>query len=244
MKARINVRDRLLTRFRRSIVRHGYPRIVLSFLLALSGLFGLLLSFLFLHLGLTHMGLRYLACIALAYLLFLGLLRLWASGHLSEFDLSGLDVPGSGSGGSGGLGGYGGDGGGFSGGGSSGSWEPEGGSGISEGSDMTLNLDLDEGWILAVPFLLVAGSVFAVLYAISAAPVLLAEVALDVAIAAGAYRRIKKLEPRYWAAGAFRRTWVVALALALFIGGGGWALQAAAPDAHTIGAAWSVLSVD
>ena len=212
----------------------------------MSGLFGLVLSFLFLSLGVTHMGLRYLVCLALSYLLFLALVRLWASRHSLDEDpgLDLLDLPSPSAGGSDGIGGGGGQ---FSGGGASGSWDSDvnsAGSPVipssSDGSsisDAAGSLDLDEGWILALPIVLVVGAVLAAGYIISVAPILLAEVALDVAIAAGAYRRATRVAPQYWALGAFRRTWVVALILAILVGAVGSALAQAAPSAHTVGEA-------
>ncbi len=70
---------------------------------------------------------------------------------------------------------------------------------------------------------------------IYAAPVLLAEVALDAAIVSTLYRRLSKQDMSHWALTVVRHTWLPALVLIVFAAIGGWALQKAAPDARSIG---------
>ena len=217
----------------------------------LCGVSALILSIVLLNFGLLHMGIRYLLCFVFAYVLFLLLVRLWASRRdLSDLD-PGLEVPlpdsssapAEAAAGGGGR---------FGGGGASGSWaEEQGPAPVSRGG---LDLgspshgpdlpsaevpDLDEAFVLVVPILILAGAVGAAGYIVAGAPILLAEVVLDVAIAAGAYRRMRRLQPRHWAVGAFRRTWKPALGAAVVIGTLGFWLQVSAPDSHTIGAALS-----
>jgi hypothetical protein len=58
-------------------VRGGWPRLLVSFLLALTGAAGFLVSTVLLHLGVTQMSVRYPLAVLLAYCVFLLLLRLW-----------------------------------------------------------------------------------------------------------------------------------------------------------------------
>jgi hypothetical protein len=217
--ASLKIRERILARFERTIEKRGYPRTILVFLLGLSGLASLIASIAFLRLGMTHMGVRYFCCVAIGYLTFLGLLRLWASREAGLFDLADLNPTGStGSGlGPSGFESVEGGGGGFSGGGASSSWDSDALTsdavdmperlGSSSSVDVSGGLDLDEGWILALPLALLVGIGFAAGYVVSIAPILFAEVVLDVAIAAGAYRRIAKLDPQHWMIGPLRKTW-------------------------------------
>jgi hypothetical protein len=70
-------RKRAIERVRRSLVRDGSPRLLVSFLLALTGASGFLVSAALLHLGVTMMVVRYPLAVLSAYCVFLLLLRLW-----------------------------------------------------------------------------------------------------------------------------------------------------------------------
>ena len=236
-----------MRRLEASIQCRGYPRTAVALIVALAALSSLILSIVLLVLGLTHMGIRYLFCVAFGYLVFLALLRLLASRHASDLD-PGIDLPDPV-----GTGGdppdpFSGGGGEFGGGGASRSWSPHtidtaSGSASSPDpvADSISGLDLDEGWVVALPLLFLAGAVLAGGYVVIIAPVLVAEVALDVAIAAGAYRAAARLSPQHWTVGAVRRTWIAALGLAVLVGGMGFLLQSLAPAAHTIGTALAAL---
>jgi hypothetical protein len=239
----------VLARVRRSIEKRGYPRTALSLILGACGLFALFLSVVLLRVGVLHMGIRYVVCFGLAYALFLVLVRAWASRDLSELDI--VDFPemgGAVDGSSPSLG----SGGEFGGGGASGSWEDPAAPAVSVSessdalsasvADAVPSIDLDDGWVVVLPIALAVSGFVAAGYVIWIAPALLAEVALDVAIAAGAYRGAIRLQPSHWAVGVLGRTWVAALALAAFLGGVGFALQSVAPDTHTIGSALASLS--
>jgi len=82
-------RKRVIERVRRSLVRNGSPRLLVSFLLALTGASGFLISAVLLRLGLTSMTVRYPLAVLLAYCVFLLLLRLWLA--LRRTDASDLD---------------------------------------------------------------------------------------------------------------------------------------------------------
>lgn len=70
-------RERAVERVRRRLVRGGWPRLLVSFLLALTGAAGFLVSTVLLHLGVTMMAVRYPLAVLSAYCVFLLLLRLW-----------------------------------------------------------------------------------------------------------------------------------------------------------------------
>lgn len=70
-------RERAIERVRRRLVRGGSPRLLVSFLLALTGGAGFLVSTALLRLGVTQMSVRYPLAVLSAYAVFLLLLRLW-----------------------------------------------------------------------------------------------------------------------------------------------------------------------
>jgi hypothetical protein len=76
-KVKPDERQRAIERVRRSLVRGGRPRLLVSFLLALTGAAGFLISTALLRLGVTQMSVRYPLAVLSAYAVFLLLLRLW-----------------------------------------------------------------------------------------------------------------------------------------------------------------------
>jgi hypothetical protein len=129
----------------------------------------------------------------------------------------------------------------FGGGGAARSWEPA----VAETSEAPAvaaasgvhlpDVDLDEGLVVVLPIVLIVSAVSAALLCVWGAPVLLAEVLLDVMLVSGLYRRLRTLEPRSWLATAVRRTWapvvMVALVTTLAAAGIEWAV----PNADSIG---------
>jgi hypothetical protein len=129
-------RKRAIERVRRMLVSGGWPRLLVSFLLALTGLSGFLVSTVLLRLGVTSMTVRYPLAVLLAYCVFLLLLRLWLAlrrrTESNSDDLSGigdglsnvfdLGVAGSGGGGNGATAATFGGGADFGGAGAGGSW--------------------------------------------------------------------------------------------------------------------------
>ena len=109
--------------------------------------------------------------------------------------------------------------------------EPSGGP--PEMFDVTL--DLEEGWFIALAAVCALGGLVALAYVVYIAPLLLAEVALDAALVSAVYRRLRRQDVRWWAASVFRRTWMAAVALIVFMAAAGFGLQQAAPDARSIG---------
>ena len=240
----MSLRERVLGRVERSVQRRGYPRTAVALIVGFAATLSFILSVVLVEVGLDHMGVRYLVCLGFGYGVFLGLLRFVASRHSVDID-PGLDIPIS----KGfedrlpdSVAGEGGD---FGGGGASGSWSSDAidpsataGSGSAHAmTDVTGAFDLDDGWAFLIPVLMLVSGVLAGGYVVAIAPVLVAEVALDLAVAAGAYRAASRLAPQHWCVGAIRRTWLVAACLGALVGGLGFLLQTLAPNAHTIGAA-------
>jgi hypothetical protein len=77
--------------------------------------------------------------------------------------------------------------------------------------------------------------ILAVASVVYAAPVLLAEVALDAALVGTVYRRLRAEERRHWATTALRQTWVSAVVLTIFMALLGVALGRLAPGSLSIG---------
>jgi hypothetical protein len=94
----------------------------------------------------------------------------------------------------------------------------------------------------AVLWLIVAavaafGGVLALGWIVYVAPAMLAEVALDAALVSTAYRQIRRQDLESWTTAVVRRTWVAATVLVTMTIAMGWALEKAAPGAHSMGAA-------
>lgn len=96
-------------------------------------------------------------------------------------------------------------------------------------------LDLDDLWWVVVAIILSLGGFVAVLYVVYAAPVLLAEGALDAALVSTVYRRLRREDAGYWAGAVLRRTWLPAVVLIVFVTLLGVVLQRAVPGARSIG---------
>lgn len=204
---------------------HDLPRLQMSFIMALTGLAALFFSYLMLRAGLDSMGLRYPLSVALAYGVFLVLLRIWiwiqtqrtVTREAALDSADALDL----------LDGV--------------THHHSIGPLLSQDSDRSfLDGDLD-GWDLGDAVFLglaalaaLAGSV-ACLVVIWSAPALLAEILVDTLIMAGVYHRLKVTGRRTWLTGALKRTWIPALSLMLCLGLAGWALQQVIPEAHSIG---------
>lgn len=221
------------------------PRIQVSLILSLTALAGFLASFSLLHVGVTWMWVRYPIAILIAYCIFLGLLALWLRlqrGSL-HIDSSALDFVPSGPTGHEESHHFGG--GDSGGGGAGGSWGESVHTSVpvsNEGNSsevLGLGLDLEEGCLIAIAILALAGGLIASFYVIYIAPALLAEILVDGALVAGLYKRMKHIEQRHWLRGAVRRTLVPALLVALFFTIAGYALQKAIPEAHTMGDIWN-----
>lgn len=229
------------------------PRFQMSLILLLTGFAGFLSSFLLLHCGVNQMWLRYPLAILSAYAAFLLLLGLWLGFHRSQrnldFDVH-FDLPtGSNSGGtptSGADFSYGGD---FGGGGAGGNWGDSVSSTSSySGGDksilngMSFDIDLQEIGLVLLAAIALLGGLFASLYVVYIAPVLLAEILVDGLLLRGLYRQVEHIERNHWLQTAVRKTLLPALLCVLFFGMAGGALQMTTPEAKSIGEVLSVLT--
>ena len=225
-----------------------------------AGVSGLLTSFVALHLGLTHMAVRYPLAVAVAYVVFLGYLWIWLRTHglrirsdtrrtldISPADLdvvafpfrshSGVTFQGFGQGG------------GFSGGGGGSEWgdaaaaEPPtpavavAHAGKRAGASGGIDLD-DGAWVLLVAGVAAALVLGAAIYVVYIAPVLFAEILLDAGLAAGLYHRLRGVDARSWWHSAIRRTILPAAASALIVAAAGAVMQSVYPEALSIGMVW------
>ena len=231
----VKSRHRLVDLMVRRHIAPGYPRLVILLILTGAGLAAFGFSALSLGFGLDDMALRYFAATLVGYGAFLLLIRLWIALHRirSEPGRDGVDVIDVGLRSPTGGDSFDGFGGGSSGGGgASASW----GSGdATSSSGIDLDVDADAGVPLLLAAALVLGSVLALAYVVYAAPILLAEVALDAAIVTGLYRRLRKQDVRHWLGSAVRRTWLPATIAAVCFAFAGMAIEWAKPGARSIG---------
>jgi hypothetical protein len=242
MPKRPTERERLAERIRARLRGQGLQRLEMSVIVLGTGLAGFFFSAVLFRLGVSSMPARYAASLAGAYLVFLLLIRLWVELHRRgiEIDLESLDVPidlandaigaigdSIGRGGSSGGGGadapY-----------EFGSGGPSADAGGGGGGGLDL-LDLDDAFIVIVPIVMFIGGLIAALLIVWSAPALLVEIVLDVVLVSGLYRRLAHLERRSWLLTAVRRTWVPIVITAVVLVAGGFLIQAAVPEAETVG---------
>ncbi len=238
-------RSLAIKRVRHRLIRNSAPRVHMALMVALTGGFGLLASFVALQIGLDSMTLRYPVALAMAYLFFLFLVWLWlrtnAEDYLDVPDLSPL-TPGRGPSGSvpefkSGCGGD------YGGGGASGSFDAPA-SAVHEGVSTPFESAGDaagaiaEAEELAIPLIAIAlavGMALASLYVVYIAPVLLAEVLVDGALSYALFRYLRGQDPQHWLASTFRRTALPFLATAVFLSASGAAMAWYAPGASSVG---------
>ena len=240
-------RARQIELMRQRLLTKGLPRLQVSLILSLTALAGFLTSYTLLSLGVLRMWLRYPMAILVAYLVFLLLLALWVWLQRRSLDpevdlleviphempsahAHGLEYGGGSDYGGAGMGGT------WESGVASPSSSLSGGGSASSGG--ILDLDLDDGWLIALAVVAILGGIIASFYVIYIAPALLAEILVDGALIAGLYKRVKPIEHRHWLRAAVRRTVVPALLVVLCFTVAGYSLQRAIPEAHTIGEAW------
>ena len=244
-------RAQLVDRVRERMLRTGAPRLLLSSIMVLAACGAFLASVVSLRLGLDSMMLRYPLAVVAGYVVFLALIRGWIAWYrrgsfldggstfvdmVNSIDLGNVSLPthaaaqpsmfaGGRSGGAGGGAGW------------SGLASPARSSGKAPtgSGGVGFLVDSDDVWPIALAIACALGGLLAIAYVIYAAPVLLADVALDAAIVSVLYRQLKKREMSHWALTVVRHTWLPAIVLITFAAIGGWALQKAAPDAVSIG---------
>lgn len=228
-------------------MRHGWPRLQMLLLVALTGGAGFIASWALRHAGMTEMWLRYPLAVGIAYLVFL--LLLWAWLHTRSDDwLDATDLLEVGARGV--RGGWQGHGGHSGGGGASASFESPGVDGDVTGGALDAVTgpvgeamgavgDADE---FAIPLAALIGAIALVavvalssLFVVWSAPVLLAEMVVDFTLAAGLYRRLRHLPRQHWLQTALRRTGFPFVLTALFAALAGAGMGWYVPDADSIG---------
>lgn len=242
--------------------RHGWPRLQMTVMVALTGLAGWLLSAALLHLGLHSMMLRWPVALLGAWGAFLAMLGVWVRLQRESLEppdpedvidtadlLSEVRLPRVRGGGSGGVSGDGR----FGGAGAqddtvalAGEDDPpmpvaevmDADAGSRGSSPVGLDLpDLGDADDLTVPVLVIVlavGMAAASLYVIWTAPTLLAELMFDGAISYGLYRRLRAGDTRAWLGTAVRHTALPFVVTAVLLAGVGWGLHQVRPEARTI----------
>jgi len=247
--ARSRRRDRAIRRIAARLASGGWPRGEMALLVSLTGVAGLLASFVLLALGIDTMAVRYPAALLVAYGVFLLLIGAWLRDRRQRRDWldpsDGVDagIPDA-SPSSGWRPAWEGEGGGFGGGGASGSFGDEAAPDVgldatdapSAAASLGDAVDLDEALVFLVPLALAALGAFGALWVVWTAPVLFAELLLDAALAAGLYRRLRSAEAGgHWLPVAVKRTWLPALGLAIVLASAGLAMEHRVPGARSVG---------
>ena len=226
-------RDRVL-KIRRRLERESFPRLQMGLIVMLTGLTGLLSSFLMLLAGIDDMVVRYPLAVGCAYLVFLLLLWLWLRTHAADWIdiLAHVDDPMPARGRAPNAG-------------------AEPGSGDAtvslsdelEATDMAIE-SLQEVVVaadeFAIPFavlLVLVGMALASCYVVWIAPVLFAELVVDGTLSLLLYRRLRKQPDRHWLESALRRTWLPFLLTAVFFALVAMAMGRVAPGARSLGEA-------
>jgi hypothetical protein len=218
------LRRRLLRRLRIYFAHQRWPRTAIGIVLLLTAAGGFFTSFLLLRIGLGQMWIRYPLAATVAWLLFIGLVRVWAAfEHLcfgGESALQELERR----------------------------CDPGDRDALPEFSAdvardwVNLATDFphdDEGcllWLLVIvlgPFLLAtAVGIYGIL---ASAPALIAELFLDAILVSALYRRLRVLDRRWWVTSVVRRTCRPLLWTVITLSVIGGLLQAVAPEAESIG---------
>lgn len=230
-----------VVRARQHLQRRGWPRLQMALIVALTGAAGFLASHLLRVAGIDAMLLRYPMAVVLAYGVFLLLMWIWIRWRWDNV-LDGLspDV-GGGSSAHGTAGGpaWNGAGGRSGGGGASASWSDSAAhSDAGVGEVPLAGLAEDEAGLPVLAILgivaLVATVVLASVWVVWSAPVLMAELLVDAAIAGGLYRRMQGMQEQGWWRVCVTHTIWPLLGLLLFFAIVGWLAQQLVPGAASL----------
>ena len=194
---------------------------MLAIVILLTGLAGFGISFGLLRSGLHLMSVRYPLSVLGAYGIFLVLIRLWVEVERRHFDpeteeiksaLEKEDVP-----------------------------EPsdirESRSSWWDWLDFSPDFGFDEGCLPVILIAAILGLLALFVSAIGAAPVLIAEVFVDVALVGLLYRRLSTAASEHWLGTAIRKTWLHVLGAALLLSIVGGCLDVMAPQSDSMGKA-------
>ncbi len=224
---------------RRHLERDGWPRLQMSAIVLITATGGMLASFLLRNAGVNAMVVRYPMATLVAYGLFLLLMWAWVRWRNEvdgELVSDCVDLGSSVAQDTSGWAGHGGNSGGA---GGSGTWSAPSGSipDVSGDSELTDVVDGEAGLpILAIWAVLAAAAVaiVAAAWVVWSAPVLMAELLVDAALAGGLYRRMRGVQAQGWWWLCVRHTlWPLIGVLTFFIVVGAVA-QHRAPQATTL----------
>lgn len=221
---------------RRQLQHRGWPRLQMALIVVLTGAAGFLASHVLRLAGMDAMLLRYPLAVLMAYGVFLLLMWIWIRWRWDAV----ADGLSSGPGGGGSPGSpWSGSGGHSGGGGASASWG-ESAASSSTSADSTSLLDVADAEaglpLLAVLGIiaLVATVLLASVWVVWSAPVLMAELLVDAAIAGGLYKRMQGMQAQGWWRLCLSHTIWPLLGLLVFFAGLGWFAQELAPDAVSL----------
>jgi hypothetical protein len=214
--------------FRKAFKDRFFLRFHMSLILVGVTFSGLIVSKLLLETGIRSMIIRYSIAVAISYLLFFGLIKLWllylrrsskvvSSGKESDipgfFDLT---TPSSSSAGS--IVSQGGE---FGGAGASGDWvdSPSGAgivlvsdapqSGLASKGSVIGDIDIGDGGIVLIVLGVLLALIFGVgIYLVYAAPAILSEAAVQVMLASSLVKGSKTMDNSDWVGSIFKATWV------------------------------------
>ncbi len=236
-------KSRAVLRLTHQLKTQAYPRMQMGLIVSITGLVGLLFSFLLLHAGIDSMAMRYPLALLGSYIIFLVLLWLWLRTTIDSYtdlhDFSdllpskcGAEQPLVTSGGDGDFGG----------GGATGSYDLPSSDNISDSTSgstfsdvIGATADADEAALPILAIVLAAGLVFASFYVIYIAPMLFSEMLVDGALSYALYRRLRGIETEHWLTTALRRTVMPFIATAIFVFIVGAALGSLYPGAKSLG---------
>lgn len=220
-------RERLLRRLRIYFSQRRQPRFVMSAVLLLTGIAGFFTSALLLRCGFEKMWIRYPLAATAGWLVFLALMRLWATWEKRAVPDSNLDDlaaahdPG----------------------------DPQ--NDVTDTSAGTIGDWLDlakefvdlpddlDGCLFGTILLIASGVIFfafiGIITLIAGAPALIAELFLDAILVTALYKRVRTLDRQWWLTGVINRTIgpFILTAVALMIVGA--MLKNYAPEAKSIG---------
>jgi hypothetical protein len=202
----IRLRATLVRRVALSLARRSPVRLQMALIVAVTGAVGLALSAVLLHVGVRSMAVRYPLALALAYLVFIGLLALWLRTRARDYlDLANLPDP-----------------------------SPATAPPACRESEI-FSIDIDEFALPLAAVVFILALALATLYLVWIAPALFAELLVDSALSYALYRRMRFDERRHWLATAFERTALPFAATAVLVALAGAALSSDVPGAHSIG---------
>jgi hypothetical protein len=240
-----------LEKVQKILNRDSYPRIQMFFLVLITGMSGFFASYMLLKFGLTTIWVRYLASIAFAYVVFIGMLWLWLQWNtrdasssdvldgainldgiwVSNIKSSAASEPNISGGGM------------YSGGGSSVDFSSDASSGGEAAGAVGETLggiaEAEEG---AIPIIVIIAllaalfSVFLIVFSlVSSAPILFSELLVDGMLSASLYRRLKGIDRYHWLESAIKRTvWPFVFAAVIFAVAG-WTMAHFVPGVTSLG---------